>query len=85
MRTIGSVDLLTLFSFLCGDTHCDYLSIHFLNGLRQYWLIQDLRQIDMHTVVTASLSTSTRKHPIRVLGSQEDPRRQFYHEFRPVR
>ena len=44
MRTIGSVDLLTLLSFLYGDTRCDYLSIHF------YWLIQNLRQIGMHTI-----------------------------------
>lgn len=50
MRTIGSVDLLTLLSFLYGDTRCDYLSIRFVNRLRQYWLIQHLRQIGMHTI-----------------------------------
>ena len=85
MRTIGSVNLLTLLSFLYGDTRYDYLSIHFVNRLRQYWLIQNLRQFGMHTIIPTSLSTITRKEPFRVLASQADPRRQFYHESRPIR
>lgn len=85
MRTIGSVDLLTLLSFLYGDTRCDFMSIHFVNRLRQYWLIQNLRQFGMHTIGHCLLSTITRKEPFRVLGSQEYPQRQFYHESRPIR